>query len=549
MNLFELVATLALDSSKYEKGLEDSEDKAQTFGDKLKGALATGAKIGAAALTAAAGAATYFSKELMQGVAQTAAYGDNIDKMSQKMGISAQAYQEWDAILQHSGADISTMTMSMKSLSMAAESDSEAFQRLGISQQELQSLSKEELFSRVITELQNMEEGTEKTYLASKLLGRGAVEMGALLNTSAEDTEKMRKRVHELGGVMSDEAVKNAAAYQDSLQDLKTAMSGFKNNLMASFLPSFTMVMDGLAQLFIGDGSGADMVVKGIESIAQGIEDALPVIVEKTSMVVSNLVQLIVDHLPQFLELGFTLIGKMIDGISKNLPSIIRTIINVATKLLSTLVSKLPEFLVMGVKLIASLISGIVKSVPDVLRGIGQILKSMWNAFKNYDWKSLGKNVINGIVSGLRSMGGAIGNTLMGFAQDAWKKVKSFFGISSPSRLMRDTIGKFIPMGLAEGIEATSGTVADAMDRLSEMTVKAFDPDIPEVAVPFSMSMPNSGMYFTGGGVSDVNGSTNEQIQVTFNIYTQEKQSGVETAKEVEKVLVHWDNQRRGAFV
>lgn len=546
MNLFELVATLALDSSKYEKGLEDSEDEAETFGAKLKGVLAVGA---GAAFTAATTAAAYFSKELAQGVAQVAAYGDNIDKMSQKMGISAQAYQEWDAILQHSGADISSMTMSMKTLSMAAESDSEAFQRLGISQQELQSLSKEELFSRVITELQNMEEGTEKTYLASKLLGRGAVEMGALLNTSAEDTEKMRQRVHELGGVMSDEAVKDAAAYQDSLQDLKTALSGFKNNLMVSFLPSFTMIMDGLTQLFIGDGSGTDMIIQGIESIAQGIEDALPVIIERMSTAVSSLIQLIIDHLPQFLDLGFTLIGKMIDGISKNLPSILKTVINVLTKMLSTLVSRLPEFIAMGVRLIASLISGLVKSIPDVISGIGQILKSMWNAFKNYDWKSLGRNVISGIVSGLKSMGSAIGDVLMGFARDAWKKVKSFFGISSPSKLMRDTIGKFIPMGMAEGIEATSGTVADAMDKLSEMTVKAFDPDVPEVVVPFNTNMPNSGMYFTGGGASDVNKSTNEQIQVVFNIYTQEKQSGIETAKEVEKVLVHWDNQRRGAFV
>ena len=57
----------------------------------------------------------------LKGAGDVAAYGDNIDKMSQKMGMSATAYQEWDAILQHSGASIETMKTGMKTLATAAE--------------------------------------------------------------------------------------------------------------------------------------------------------------------------------------------------------------------------------------------------------------------------------------------------------------------------------------------------------------------------------------------------------------------------------------------
>lgn len=60
MSLFSLMATLGLDSSGYEQGLDDAERKGQTFGQKIKTGLATAAKIGATALTAVTGAATAF---------------------------------------------------------------------------------------------------------------------------------------------------------------------------------------------------------------------------------------------------------------------------------------------------------------------------------------------------------------------------------------------------------------------------------------------------------------------------------------------------------
>lgn len=492
MNVFDLVAKLVLDSSEYDAGLEESEDKASGFGDKLKGALATGAKVGGAALAAAGTAAAALGKELVQGVGNLASYGDNIDKMSQKLGMSREAYQEWDAIMQHSGTSIESMSASMKTMSAAAESGSDAFEKLGISQKEVESLSKEDLFSKVITQLQGMEEGTERTYLASQLLGRGATELGALLNTSAEDTEAMRQRVHELGGVMSDEAVQSAAAYQDSLQDMQTAMNGLKNGILADFMPSFTLVMDGLTEIFSGDsGSGVEMIKEGITSIGSTISDALPDIVQKGGEIMSGLLSAIIDNLPAFLDTGFQIIGQMISGISNNLPNIISTIVQMATKMLSTLIQRLPEFLAMGIQFLGSLISGIVQAIPDVLSSIGQLVGDMVDSFLNYDWLSLGKSIIDGIVAGIRNFGGALANTLKEMASNAFNGVKKFFGINSPSRLMRDQIGRFIPEGIAVGITANADSVTDAMNELSEMTMDAYDPRF-DTSVPAQGFSDNS---------------------------------------------------------
>ena len=163
MNLFDLMAVIRLDKSEYTQGLADAETEAGGFKSRVGSALGTAGKVGAAAFTAIATGTAAATTAMVAGARETAAYGDNIDKMSQKMGISAEAYQEWDAILQHSGTSIDALKPSMKTLAQQAQQGSDAFQKLGISEQEVATLSQEDLFSRVISGLQGMEEGTERT--------------------------------------------------------------------------------------------------------------------------------------------------------------------------------------------------------------------------------------------------------------------------------------------------------------------------------------------------------------------------------------------------
>ena len=516
MNVFELVAKLTLNSDEFKKGMEDSENKAEGFGSKLKSVIGGGTKVAIGGLVAAGTAAVSLGSQLVSGVSSVAQFGDNIDKMSQKMGMSAQSYQEWDAVLQHSGTSIEAMKTGMKTLATAAETGSDAFKALGISQTELKELNQEQLFERTITALQNVGDETQRTYLASKLLGKGGTELGALLNTSAEDTQKMRDRVHELGGVLSDEAVKNAAAFQDSLQDMTTAMSGMKNQLMAEFLPSFKIIMDGLTEIFSGNsGKGVELVNSGLQAMGDKISEMIPRIAETMGVLIQGLLGLIVQSLPKFLDMGYNLITKMINGISNNMPTIIQTILTLVTKLLSTMLSRLPEFLAMGVKLIAALAKGLLNSLPSVLSAIGTIVKDTVNAFKNYDWKSLGKNVINGIVSGLKAAGGAIKNMLTDLAKSAFDGIKKFFGIASPSKLMRDQIGKYIPEGIAVGIEANADSVYKAMDDLNDMTVSAYDPDITPAPV---------GITGAGGAI-------------TINVYPSEGMDEERLARRIDEIL------------
>lgn len=372
MDVFDLQARISLDSSAYEQGLEDAKDSASSFGSYLGTAM----KVAGGTIAAVTGAISGVSAAFISATGSVAAYGDNVDKMSQKMGISAKAFQEWDAVLQHSGTDISVLRSSMRQLVNAAQGGSEAFQALGISQKEAASMSQEDLFSATIEALQNVEDQTQRTYIANKLLGRGAMELGALLNTSAEDTQKMKERVHELNGVMSDGAVKAAAAYQDSLQDMSTAFEGLKRNMTAEFLPAVTTVMDGLADLFAGNSDkGLAAVTEGITKFTDSLSDTLPKVLDIGYQIITALTSSIIDNLPGFVQstipplLSATEI--VIDSLIRSLPPLLDSIVTVIPPVLkdiaTTLIKEIPTVAGAAVQAASDIISDVGEALPEIV--------------------------------------------------------------------------------------------------------------------------------------------------------------------------------------
>lgn len=375
--VFKLFASLSLDASEYEEGLEGAEKAGSSFGDKLKKGFAVATGVATTAIVATTGATIAGTKAFVEGVSAVAQYGDNIDKMSQKMNMSAEAYQEWDFIMQHAGTSIESMQASIKTLSNAVANGNEAFEALGMTEEEIASMSGEELFSATITALQGVEDETQRTYLAGQLLGRGATELGALLNMSAEETEEMRQQVHDLGGVLSDEAVKNSAQFQDSLQNMQTAFDGMKNSMLTNFLPSFSTVMDGLSLVFSGDsGSGLGMIKEGVQNLASSITELAPTFIEIGGTILEALVTAITDNLPLLLESGLNAVGKFIDGIIENADSIITAV----EKIIGIFTSKLldPEraskLVQTAINIVVKLANGLIVALPQLIPAIAKVI-------------------------------------------------------------------------------------------------------------------------------------------------------------------------------
>lgn len=333
-------------------GSRAGSDFASSMGSMIKGSAA----VITGAVAAVTGAAVGAGKAIWDSAKSVAEYGDNIDKMSQKMGISAQAYQEWDFVMQHSGTSMESLKASMKTMANAAQTNSDAFKELGISTKDLASMSQEDLFSSVIAGLQEVDDTTQRTYLAGKLLGRGATELGALLNMSAEETANMKQEIHDLGGVLDDTAVKNAATFQDTLQNLTVASDGLKNSLVSNLLPSITTVMNGFTGLITGADGADKKISSGVESLIRNISTGMPQALEAITSVVSG----VASVMPE-------LVVSISDAIISALPQLGETFLQIGSSAMEALGSVIPQALKAGIELILQLANGITQAIPKML--------------------------------------------------------------------------------------------------------------------------------------------------------------------------------------
>lgn len=479
----------------------DKAEKASGGWSVLKGTLAD---LAASAIKTAASAIGDTAKEMITGAAE---YGDTIDKMSQKMGMSSDAYQEWDFVLQHCGASIESLKPAMKTLATAAESGSDAFAQLGISQEQIAGMSQEQLFDATIAGLQNVTDEAQRTYLAGKLLGRGATELGPLLNTSADDVADMRAQVHDLGGVMGSDAVKAAAAYQDSLQNMQYAFSGLKNNISGELLPTLTLIMDGVTKMLTGGGDEVaaavgDLVVSlsgqltaqaprmmsvaltFIAALVTGLLSALPDLMGAAIELVGALLLGLADQLPGIITAAMSALLGIVDtitspesitlliqaamqlmlalarGLITAIPQLIDAVPGIITNLVESFYAMMPEIIGVGIEIVIALASGLVSNAGHIIAAVPRLVETIVRGFlacvRSY-W-SIGKSIVDGIRQGIveqwQRLKSDVSNLFTGLV--SW--IKNLLGIHSPSRVFAD-IGQNMAAGIGDGWASTIGDI------------------------------------------------------------------------------------------
>ena len=378
--------TEELGASGSEAAKTAGEQAGQEFGNSLATGLKATAAVVASAMAVVAGAAVAAGKAFIDSANDVAEWGNTVDKESQKMNMTAAGYQEWAFILEHAGASIDGMKTAMKKLTVAAEEGNDAFTVLGITQEDLANMTPEETWNATIEALQQVEDAGERTALANQLLGKGAVELAPLFNMTAEETAALKEQVYELGGVMSDDAVKAAAEYEDQLQNMQTSLKGLKNNIMSQFLPGMSSVMAGLGKLFSGNG-GLEEIREGLNSITSELASLSPQFIELASAIVMSLLEAFGPMLPELLTGIFGFLNDALTGLVALIPSLLPVITQIITSLLTTVFQMLPLITSSLITLITDLVTwlasadnvkafsnGIVQLVTSLVKQIGMVL-------------------------------------------------------------------------------------------------------------------------------------------------------------------------------
>lgn len=416
MNVFELFATLGLDTSSYDKGLENAESSASSFGSKLKTGLGVAAGVATTAVAATTAATVAGTKAFIDGVTATAAYGDEIDKTSQKLGFSAEKYQQLDYALSLAGTSMSNMSAGVKTLTNqldnarnGSEEAIEKFEQIGISLEDIETMSREDLFQKAIMGFQNMADSTERAALANDLFGRAGQELGPLFNMTSDQMQEAIDKASEYGMVLSDDAVKASAGFKDELTTLQGTLTGFKNNMMADFLPSVSGVMSGLSAIFSGTDveGGLQEIETGIQGVANSLIEKAPQLMQIGGTILNALLTSVTTNLPVLLNAAVPVILELAQGIIDAAPQIISAAITLIGTIGSALgdPANLENIISSAVEIILTITNAISENAETVIPAIVQIIMTMLTALTDekvlMPLLSAGLSVITSVVSGI----------------------------------------------------------------------------------------------------------------------------------------------------
>lgn len=258
------------------------------------------------------------------------------------------------------------------------------------------------------------------------------------------------------------------SSLRDSLSLAGAEILGTDGSIVESVLRSITDRLPDILE------SGITI----ISNLASGILSNLPAGISSIGRVLNQLVAFILKNMPTILQAGVTLIKNLAQGFINNIPAIISSIGRVLAQLLATIGKYMPQILQTGIKLIGELAAGLIQAIPQLVAKIPSIISSIKDSFLNFNWGSIGSNIITGIGNGISAGVGAIADAAKRAAKSALDAAKDFLGINSPSKVMKKEVGRWIPEGVAEGIRENTKTVRQAMKDVTKETTGTLQADL-----------------------------------------------------------------------
>lgn len=410
-NIFTLMGSIFVDNEEANKSIAKTSEEGEKSGGilaKLGGtALEVGKKFGEFALGVAS-AATGAAAALAGIAMQSSEAASRVNDTAQVLGISNEAFQEWDYILGLNGASIDSFGVGMKTLqqkmddlSTGGKAATEFFTNLGVEFDTITNSTPEEAMELVIQKLQEMPEGAEKTALALDAFGKQGMALMPVLNMTAEETEKLKSTAHELSMVMSDDMIKAGDDFGDALDTAKGMISGVKNQIGAELLPAMTAGVEAFVAFATGAEDGADKLDGAIElmvdtiaekipaflekggeiimKLVEGVTTAVPKLVEATMPIIPDLVKIIIDLLPLVIQAGVDIIVSVVKGIADALPDLIPAVVEVIMTIVTALIDGLPDILDTALQLIIGLAEGLIKAIPVLIKKLPELIESIIN--------------------------------------------------------------------------------------------------------------------------------------------------------------------------
>lgn len=215
------------------------------------------------------------------------------------------------------------------------------------------------------------------------------------------------------------------------------------------------------------------IIQSGVEilmTLIDGIVQAIPMLTAAIPQIIQSILTLVIANLPTIIIAGIQILNGLINGIISVLPDLIVMIPQIIQTIQTTLLSNLGVIIEGGVQILTALIDGLLSRLGTLITAGVQLVTTIWEQLKQAPAKMLavGADVVKGIWSGISNSLTWIKNKITGWVGNVVDFIKGLFKIGSPSKLMADEIGRFLPSGISVGVDTNAYLVEDSFRELAE---------------------------------------------------------------------------------
>lgn len=315
-------------------------------------------------------------------------------------------------------------------------------------------------------------------------------------------------------GVTGTTAKEASTTFTGSFNAMKAAAQNLLGNLAMG--ENIQQSLEGLVSTTVTflAGNLLPMVGTVLKSLALMIIQNI----NRVPGMIDNLGNQILAKGPTIMRAGLVLITQLAVAIVRATPSIIKALGNLILKAVAAILKGTIQFISLGGKFVSNLISGVRARANAFINNLGGLAGKALRAARAGlpGFKELGSAIVNGIINGVTAMGGALGSAIRGIIRRGLSAGQKEAKTGSPSRLFRDELGKWIPLGAAEGVKKYTKSFDDAISDMiatslpsaqTELNSVGFNQGvIPGIAnsVVDGMSMIANGMNVSPQGTVEV---------------------------------------------
>ena len=457
MNLMDLFIKISVD--------DQASSQVETIGSKLKGGLATAAKVGAAAVAAAGTAIVAIGKQAIEQYAEYEQLVGGVETLFKQSSDTVMGYAEnaYKTAGLSANEYMSTVTSFSASLLQSLGGDTEAAAKYA----DMAITDMSDNANKMGTSMemiQNAYQGFAKgnmTMLDNLKLGYGGTkeEMQRLL----EDAEKISGIEYDISsysdivdaihvvqtemGITGTTAKEASTTIQGSLSSTKSAWQNLLTGV-ADDNADFGVLVNNFVDSLVVAGEN---IIPRINTVIQGLTQ---LITQASQTIIPLAVETLLQNLPSIVAAGMDLVMALVNGILDNMDVLIDSAIELIDVVVDKLIENLPKLIDGGVRLIIALAGGLIKAIPKLVSKIPEIISAIVKGFKSGSNRILdvGKNIVQGVWEGIKSAAAWIRDKVTNFFGGIVDGVKDFLGIHSPSKVFAG-IGGFMAEGLGVGFD------------------------------------------------------------------------------------------------